>query len=75
MLRLNPDFYSLWNYRKEILISMHGSSLGLSEIVPEVKIPTEGESASCVSAASLAAAELQLSAEGIRKNPKSCKFL
>eukprot|EP00606_Chrysophyceae_sp_TOSAG23-5_P000847 GSChrysophyteH2.ASY1.ANO1.519.1 assembled CDS len=29
LLRINPDYYSQWNYRREILIGLHGDSLGL----------------------------------------------
>jgi hypothetical protein len=70
MLRNNPDFYTLWNYRREILMSMHADTLGLSIDVPENKIPTAaGEAGEAVRNE-----ELQLSEDGIRRNPKSCKY-
>jgi geranylgeranyl transferase type-2 subunit alpha len=30
MIKANPDFYSLWNFRRDILIALYGESLGLS---------------------------------------------
>jgi geranylgeranyl transferase type-2 subunit alpha len=29
ILRINPDYYTLWNYRREVLLAMYGNSLGL----------------------------------------------
>lgn len=59
MLRLNPDFYSLWNFRREILLKLH----------PEIEQGTGVKSQK----ADISRCELEVAAEGIRKNPKSCK--
>lgn len=64
MLRNNPDFYSLWNYRREILQDMHPA------LVECTRSSTfNGEAADLIRDE-----EMGLSAEGIAKNPKSCKY-
>lgn len=64
MLKSNPDFYSLWNYRREVLLSQY-SDLGLKESAANGdKIPSSIGSA-------IRDKELELTADGIRKNPKS----
>lgn len=63
LIRVNPDFYSVWNFRREILLSLH-AEVGLTEIVPSEKLQSEA-------AAVLRDAELSLSNGGIKKNPKS----
>jgi geranylgeranyl transferase type-2 subunit alpha len=72
MLSSSPDFYSLWNYRREILIHVHGPTIGLRNDRGTAREPDSRDS---VIPASLGAAirdqELLLSADGIRKNPKS----
>jgi len=63
MLRNNPDFYTLWNFRREVLFSLHPglqSAGGAS-----------GEKFRDESAAAICEAEMSLSADGIRRNPKS----
>lgn len=65
MLRNNPDFYSLWNFRREILLSMNPT---LSECSTENKYTADN-------AAAIRDEEMNLSADGIRKNPKSCKAM
>jgi geranylgeranyl transferase type-2 subunit alpha len=60
-LRLNPDFYSLWNYRREICNMRHSSASENSTVENSHLIETMRDG------------ELALSADGIRKNPKSCK--
>ncbi len=68
MLRNNPDFYTLWNFRREILMHMYGESLGLTnDPEPVSKIGEVGNS--------LRDQELELSADGIRRNPKSCMLI
>ena len=62
VLKVNPDFYSLWNYRRKILIH-------LNEFIRNWdgnnKIPVaEGHS--------VVESELKISEEGIKRNPKSC---
>jgi geranylgeranyl transferase type-2 subunit alpha len=37
-LRMNPDFYSLWNFRRDMLISRHGPTLGLANY----RVPSDG---------------------------------
>jgi hypothetical protein len=63
MLRNNPDFYSLWNFRREILQDMHPA---LVECSRDNKFSAEN-------ADQIRDEEMGLSAEGIAKNPKSCK--
>ena len=66
LLRINPDYYTLWNYRREILLGQHGESMGL--------IAAYDSSSSKISeeiGGSLRDAELQLSKEAILKNPKA----
>jgi geranylgeranyl transferase type-2 subunit alpha len=64
MLRNNPDFYSLWNFRREVLFSLNPALLGASE---RTKYDAENANELCLQ-------EMELSADGIRRNPKSCKF-
>lgn len=62
MLKTNPDIYSLWNYRREILKELH-NAIGLSDTTSSPIPATSGSS--------ILAPELHLSAECIKKNPKS----
>jgi geranylgeranyl transferase type-2 subunit alpha len=59
MLRNNPDFYTLWNFRREILI-FHNP-----ELLNTKKLSINGVS-------DVRDKELTLSSDGIQKNPKSC---
>jgi len=63
MLKTNPDFYSLWNFRREVLFSMNQA---LSEASFESKYGGENADA-------IREQEMNLSTEGIQRNPKSCK--
>jgi len=60
MLKLNPDFYSLWNFRREILITSHpqlnDSNIKLQHLEAD----------------SIRDKELKISVDGIQRNPKSC---
>lgn len=56
MLRNNPDFYTLWNMRREIILAT---------------IPSMSKSECDL----VQHEELQLSADGILRNPKSCKLV
>lgn len=62
MLKKNPDYYSLWNYRREILIAKN-AEIGLN-MDKSSKITSEKGSV-------VADKELRLSQEAIMKNPKS----
>lgn len=64
MLCNNPDFYSLWNMRREILFKMNPT---LQEANTENKYCGDNANA-------IRDQEMNLSADGIRKNPKSCKY-
>ena len=73
MLSMNPDCYSWWNYRREILLDMYGGAdqLGLMMEAPsseEAKVRTPGKEST---AAAVRDTELQLTVDGIMKNPKS----
>lgn len=61
MLAMNPDFYSLWNYRREILLSLHPELDGVDILSSKVDNPA------------LLKQELDVTAAAIRRNPKSCK--
>ena len=63
MLKTNPDFYSLWNFRREVLFSMNSA---LNEASSESKYTGDNADA-------IREQELNLSTEGIHRNPKSCK--
>ena len=64
LLASNPDLYSMWNYRREILISLHSESLGLTnENISKVKIIADN----------IRDEELNLTVEAIKRNSKSCK--
>ena len=62
MLKSNPDFYSVWNYRKEILVAM----------IPDLAIVVNTDHNRIVND-EVRVRELKLSEDCIRKNPKSCK--
>lgn len=71
MLKMNPDCYSWWNYRREILIDLYEGegegSLGLLREAAkseEAKVPASR-------GAQVRDKELQLTVETIMKNPKS----
>jgi hypothetical protein len=66
MLKMNPDFYSLWNYRREILIA---NSPLLSDTITQ----TVFVKLSDVVSDATRDVELSLTVEGIKKNPKSCE--
>ena len=67
LLKNNPDFYSLWNFRRNILLKMHGESLGLIKEQQINKIPSHlGEKISTI--------ESNFTTEPLRRNPKSCKI-
>jgi geranylgeranyl transferase type-2 subunit alpha len=60
VLTSNPDFYSLWNFRREILFTLY----------PDLKTLSDGEKVDLPEAREV---ELNVTAMAIRKNPKSCK--
>ncbi len=71
-----PDFYSMWNYRREILIHTHAEALGPVMSVAGVSA-VGGRKEDRIPAAvggEVRDKELALSAECIQKNPKSCMF-
>ena len=61
ILKNNPDFYCLWNYRRNILLNLHGDTLNLSE----------DETKNKVTSIDVSDQELQLVEDCIRRNPKS----
>jgi hypothetical protein len=65
MLGNNPDFYSLYNFRREIIYDMY----------PQLKECGEGNKYSGGNADEIRDAEMKLSADGIKRNPKSCKAI
>lgn len=62
MLKINPDFYSVWNYRKEILVFNNAALLA----------PAEDKS-QLIADNDLREKELKLSEDCITKSPKSCE--
>ncbi|RYH19535.1 hypothetical protein EON65_25960 [archaeon] len=60
LLVSNPDFYSLWNFRREVLFALH----------PALQSLSSGEK---VDNPDLRETELTVTAAAIRRNPKSCK--
>lgn len=62
LLKLNPDFQSIWNYRRFILLNLHGH-IGITDSVPIVPIDS-------VDANILRESELSISTAGIKKNSK-----
>jgi len=75
LLKSNPDFYSLWNFRRHILIHIYPESFGIfadkQPLPSSSRIPLiEGSEMKAI-----VQKELDMSADGIRKNSKSCKFI
>ena len=97
MLSNNPDFYTLWNFRREILYELHpslrssSSSLSSSLLAASTNELDELNLATTTTSATLSSLststsiehihdrnkirdeELELSTEGIKRNPKSCE--
>jgi hypothetical protein len=96
MLSNNPDFYTLWNFRREILYELYpslrsSSSLSSSLLaastneLDELNLATTTNSATLSSLSTSTSIELihdrnkvrdeelELSTEGIKRNPKSCE--
>lgn len=61
LLTSNPDFYSLWNFRREVLLSLH-PDLSTLAVDHKLDLPEVRET------------ELTLTAAAIRRNPKSCEL-
>ncbi len=86
VLRMHPDYSSLWNYRREILLHMH-SALGLKKEInpvqtaaatatsPPPPLSSQNAKISNEIGGTIRDEELALSADSIRKNPKSCKHM
>jgi len=67
MLLSNPDFYSIWNMRKVLLIRIH-MDLGLSHIIPSKEDRIKSDIGGVIRQQ-----ELDISSDCIKRNPKSCK--
>lgn len=65
MIRNNPDFYTLFNFRREILYDMY----------PQLVESGPGNKYNGNNADQIRDEELTLSADGIVRNPKSCEIL
>jgi geranylgeranyl transferase type-2 subunit alpha len=66
MLKNNPDFSTLWNFRREILLTMYSNSIHLLKDIDINYVKISDEIGS-----KIRDEELNLSAEGIKRNPKS----
>lgn len=64
LLLSNPDVYTVWNYRREILIMLYERSFNLS-MTSETKVSHDVGS-------KVRDEELKLTEECIKRNPKSC---
>lgn len=62
LVQINPDFYSLWNMRRDILFSLYPV---LIEASPENRFGNT----------TVRDTELSISADGIRRNPKACEII
>jgi geranylgeranyl transferase type-2 subunit alpha len=62
LLKINPDFYSVWNYRKEILVFNNAALLAPAEDKSQLIVDND-----------LREKELKLSEDCITKSPKSCE--
>ena len=79
LLKANPDFYTLWNYRRQILMDIYSNSIGLKQHIHEQVTSSQNQSNKIIVSGNeqieaIVKKELDVSAEGIRKNPKSCKY-
>mmetsp|Transcript_9046 Transcript_9046/g.30836 ORF Transcript_9046/g.30836 Transcript_9046/m.30836 type:complete len:338 (+) Transcript_9046:87-1100(+) len=68
VLSVNPDCYSLWNWRRELLYGLYPSEL---QGVPMHGVNESGPMVPSSVGAAIRDVELRLSADALRKNPKS----
>jgi geranylgeranyl transferase type-2 subunit alpha len=72
VLRINPDYYSLWNYRREVLLALHSESIGLKrERMDGLGADDKDRRIALEIGVSVREQELNLSTEAIMKNPKA----
>ena len=77
LLRINPDFYSMWNYRRHMLIHHYQDKYGLQQELSTIeegrlsKLDTTSNTSDSDIIKQIANTEFDLTKDAIMKNPKS----